>query len=130
VALERECDREERIERESSEDMVLRNDESVVVDVDVVEIAVSGGVICRYPVPVSLPVPSRPPRPPLEEIDCPPRSRSQRRSCKPVRIGSFPFDLIDSENDLPGDLRGGAGASSGGIMLESGGGGVVGRGPG
>ena len=30
---------------------------------------------------------------------------SHRRSCKPVRNGSFPLDLSESEKDRPGDLR-------------------------
>jgi hypothetical protein len=34
------------------------------------------------------------------------RSLSHRLSCNPVRSGSFPLDLSESENDLPGDFRG------------------------
>ena len=30
---------------------------------------------------------------------------SHRRSCKPVRNGSFPLDFSESENERPGDLR-------------------------
>ena len=32
-----------------------------------------------------------------------PKSNSHRRSCRPVLIGNFPFDLIDKLNDRPGD---------------------------
>ena len=60
---------------------------------------------------------------------------SHRRSCKPVRNGSFPLDLSESEKDRPGDLRTPPGcpfpAVVGGAMaMDVGGGSRLGRGRG
>lgn len=94
-------ERDERAERDPSEDMVrLRESAEELVG------AVSGRVWRDLSSLLPLAVPAPASMAALDVEEWPPKSRSHRRSCKPVRIGSFPFDLSESENDLPGDLRG------------------------